>query len=198
VTEAPSNSPTAQPSVEPTKRPTLSPSKSPSSSPSSPFPSSPPSCSDDPCKLEFAEKTDISNSCDPIVLAIAEVDSWCGIKWDPWCVVTYNDCFELTQCDSDAIDEIAVAGNVDRTRIDCPANLSNAVVEIPNPVPPPVDSTEANATCPYDFPGTGTSCEATNLQCYYYLADPTSNSGSEWFCNCGADPMEFYCKPKDE
>lgn len=114
-------------------------------------------------------------------------------------MVTYNDCFEVTQCNATKIDQIALEGNVDRTRIDCPPELSETIIVGSLPLPPIVDGDVVDATCPYSFPGSGNSCEATNLQCHYFLTSPSDNEVDiEWVCNCGAEPMEFFCKLKNE
>jgi len=173
VTPEPTPLPTPNPTPLPTPNPTPDPTALPTPTP----------CNDDPCQLRFTDDTEAS--CDPKVQTIIEVDSWCGISWDPWCVVAYSDCFEVSECDATRIDQIANMERVDRTRIKCPENISEAIAVAPA-------SRIEDPTCPDNFPGTGASCEATNLQCYYIYGD------MEWVCNCGASPTEFYCKPKNE
>jgi hypothetical protein len=200
VTESPTKNPTPDPTPLPTPDPTPLPTPNPTSNPTplptlAPMPSSSPSgaptpCDEDPCQLRFVDDTQAS--CDPFVQTIIEIDSWCGVRWDPWCVITYSDCYEQSGCDAASIGQIANEGNVDRTRIKCPENISDAITVVPVPMPPLAEGAIEEATCPEAFPGSGASCEATNLQCYYFYGD------IEWVCNCGASPTEFFCKPKNE
>jgi hypothetical protein len=137
------------------------------------------------------------SSCDPLVAKIIEIDSWCGKRWDEYCVVAYNDCYELTECNENDIDAIANAANVDRTRIDCPIDEGSVVTLAPIPLPGSPAPFSGTIGCPNTYPGTGEPCSLTNLQCIYILSDTENDSDSEWLCNCGQDPMEFYCKPKN-
>jgi len=191
-TPLPSPNPTPAPSPDPTPEPTGDPTHKPTPFPFQRF-TVPPfaetrTCDDNACMLEFSD--DAGSSCDPNVKKLVEIDSWCGVRWDPWCVVSYNDCFEGSQCESAAIDTIAIDGGVDRTNIICPTNTTDTnVTKVVRPI---ADSFVDNPECPEKFPGSGAACEATNLQCYYAYGDIL------WLCNCGADPMAFFCRPKDE
>ena len=177
VTPEPTPLPTPNPTPLPTPYPTRNPTAPPTVTP----------CDDDPCQLRFIDDTEAS--CDPKVQTIIEIDSWCGVQWDPWCAVAYSQCYgEVAGCNLASIEEMAGDQRVDISRIKCPPPeiiseaIAGAVLE------PRME----DPTCPNNFPGTGASCEATNLQCYYFYGD------MEWVCNCGASPTEFYCKPKNE
>jgi len=186
-TSNPTPLPTPNPTPDPTPRPTLRPTESlPSSSPSG----APTPCVEDPCRVDFMD--DLSASCDPHVARIIEIDSWCGVVWDAWCVVAYSDCFETTQCDASTITDLAVDVNVDTTRTKCPENLPETTIVVPLPTPSIADAVIEEDTCPESYPGTGAPCEKTNLQCNYVLGD------IEWVCNCGVNPMDFFCKPKNQ
>ena len=184
-TNPPTNAPTPLPSPGPTPNPTPIPTSPPVAEAQTPAPTP---CADDPCRLYFSDNT--TASCDPLVERIIEIDSWCGVRWDPWCVITYNDCFELSGCDAIEIAKIGVEGGVDRTKTKCPDDVSETLTFAPVPIPP-IAEANITGTCPDNFPGTGASCDATNLQCQFLYGD------IEWLCNCGAD-LKFYCRQKED
>jgi hypothetical protein len=136
--------------------------------------------------LEF--RNNITASCDPLIEKLVEVDSWCGVKWDPWCVVAYSDCFETSNCNDDNVTTIAKDGNVDRAKITCPANETTVAIKDVQPIPEALVETP---TCPENFPGNGASCDGTNLQCYYSYGE------SIYICNCGINPVVFHCRFQD-
>ena len=185
-TPEPTPGPTANPTPEPTPEPTPNPTERPTPSPFKPpeVPEFEEACLDDPCKLNFREDTNAS--CDPNVEKLIAIDSWCGVKWDPWCVTAYSDCFETSNCPPEDIDKIVEEGGVNRTRIDCPTDEAVLAFKEVTPIAKPAVE---NPTCPPAFPGSGSSCDATNLQCYY------SYGSIVWVCNCGTDPVAFMCKP---
>jgi len=132
-----------------------------------------------------------TESCDPNVQKIVAIDSWCGVRWDPWCVTAYNDCFEETACNAAEIDAVVDNGGVDRSNIKCPEDSTDSTTNVTKGVAPIAETFVEDPTCPDKFPGSMAPCEATNLQCYYAYGDIV------WLCNCGAE-LEFFCRPKDE